>query len=71
MIKATDCYGCPDRKAEPNCHTACEKYLAFLMAHERRKEDIRKQKAADLEQDQIVRTRVARVSGGRPRRKKE
>ena len=23
------CLGCPDRCPEPNCHTTCEKYLAF------------------------------------------
>lgn len=23
------CLGCPDRCPEPNCHSTCEKYLAF------------------------------------------
>ena len=25
----TPCRGCKDRRADPNCHTDCEKYLAY------------------------------------------
>lgn len=32
------CYNCPDRCADPNCHSACEKYLTYVHRHDADKE---------------------------------
>ena len=29
------CKGCPDRTADPNCHTSCESYLAYREERDR------------------------------------
>ena len=34
--KTKSCYGCPDRVAEPRCHTTCEGYKARREESERR-----------------------------------
>ena len=41
--KTKSCYGCPDRVAEPRCHTTCEGYKA------RQAEDAKKREAKRLE----------------------
>lgn len=28
-MRSSPCKGCPDRTVTPNCHAACERYLAF------------------------------------------
>lgn len=61
------CHGCTER--HENCHSACPKYLEFQWLLEKQKEQIRKAKAPEREQDQITRTRIARVAGGKIRRK--
>lgn len=61
------CHGCIER--HENCHGTCTKYLEFQWLHEQQKEQIRKAKAPEQEQDQITRTRIARVAGGKIRRK--
>ena len=41
--KTKSCHGCPDRVAEPRCHTTCEGYKA------RQAEDAKKREAKRLE----------------------
>lgn len=40
-----NCIDCPDRCAEPNCHTTCEVYAAYVAENERRKEAAYKENA--------------------------
>ena len=59
------CLGCPDRTE--NCHSICGRYKEYKKSLAEQNEQIRKLKEVDLEQDQITRTRVARVAGGKLR----
>lgn len=62
------CQGCSERSA--TCHGACLKYMEYKAKLKEQTEQIRKAKVIDLEQDQIIRTRVARVAGGKLRRRR-
>lgn len=62
------CLGCPDRNE--NCHSICERYKEYKKSLAKQNEQIRELKEVDLEQDQIIRTRVARVAGGKLRRRR-
>lgn len=59
------CQGCSERSA--TCHGTCPKYVEYKQSLAKQNEQIRKQKEIDIEQDQITRTRVARVAGGKLR----
>ena len=43
------CYKCPDRVADPNCHSTCEKYLTQKAEWDETREQIAKQKKIDGE----------------------
>lgn len=30
VMEYIPCKGCKDRRAEPNCHTDCERYLSYI-----------------------------------------
>ena len=62
------CQGCSERSA--TCHGTCLKYMEYKAKLKDQNEQIRKQKEIDIEQDQITRTRVARVAGGKLRRRR-
>ena len=62
------CQGCSERSA--TCHGTCLKYMEYKAKLKDQTEQIRKAKVIDLEQDQITRTRVARVAGGKLRRRR-
>ena len=62
------CQGCSERSAA--CHGTCPKYMEYKAKLKEQTEQIRKLKEIDIEQDQIIRTRVARVAGGKLRGRK-
>ena len=62
------CQGCSERSV--TCHGTCLKYMEYKAKLKDQNEQIRKLKEIDIEQDQITRTRVARVAGGNLRRRR-
>lgn len=63
---------CPDRCAEPNCHTTCEKYIAF----EKKCKELRHERFVAMNNNRIQRDikerRIAMAQSGRfYKRKKE
>ena len=43
--KTKSCHGCPDRVADPNCHSTCEGYIDRAAASKAKSELIRAEKA--------------------------
>ena len=60
MRKCSPCdKDCPDRVAEPvNCHTYCDKYLAFLKQNEEEKKRIFREKMIDNQLNRMEGNRI-------------
>ena len=67
--KFKTCKDCPDRRAQPNCHTDCEGYLARCEELKRIKEEkIRQQEIAMF--DYVRHGKVAKIMDKNRRRAK-
>ena len=52
------CIGCKDRTAEPNCHSLCERYIAYDTMRKALIEDRRKERELDnIQYDLAIRRR--------------
>lgn len=43
----TVCKGCPDRRADPNCHITCEKYIKEKQDNDKNKKERRYRNEVD------------------------
>ena len=52
--KEKSCQGCPDRVAEPNCHSSCEYYLRRSNKHQAEVDMIKNIRKAEKDADEFI-----------------
>ena len=72
--KTKSCYGCPDRVADPNCHSTCKGYVDRAAASKAKSELIRSEKAKEYigyKQDGVLakRTKVIITNNNNKKRR--